>query len=427
MSNTVLTIGLAGLGTVGGGLVRLLSENKEELRSRTGCDIRLKSVAVRDISRPRDLPEGVRLTDNPMTLAEDPEIDVVIELMGGIDLAKQLIARSLENGKQIITANKALLAEEGSSLFRLAAEKKAALRYEASVAGGIPVVETLKESLTGNRISSLEGILNGTGNYILSEMTSKGRDFSAALADAQEKGFAEADPTLDIDGYDTARKLVLLIRLAWGVDYPYTEMPIRGIRNLDRMDIEFAREFGYRIKLLGRAKMRNGRLEAGVFPTLVNHTYLLARVGGAFNAVRLEGNAVGTLFLHGLGAGSLPTASAVLGDLVSIARGNNRFNSGFYQQVLPRADILPPDQASSTYYMRFMVKDDSGVLRDLAGALSDQGVSIAQAIQKGQSEGAVPLVFMTHEASVHAVDKAIEHMRKADFLLAPAICYRVMG
>ncbi len=427
MSNTVLTIGLAGLGTVGGGLVRLLSENKEELRSRTGCDIRLKSVAVRDISRPRDLPEGVRLTDNPMTLAEDPEIDVVIELMGGIDLAKQLIARSLENGKQIITANKALLAEEGSSLFRLAAEKKAALRYEASVAGGIPVVETLKESLTGNRISSLEGILNGTGNYILSEMTSKGRDFSAALADAQEKGFAEADPTLDIDGYDTAHKLVLLIRLAWGVDYPYTEMPIRGIRNLDRMDIEFAREFGYRIKLLGRAKMRNGRLEAGVFPTLVNHTYLLARVGGAFNAVRLEGNAVGTLFLHGLGAGSLPTASAVLGDLVSIARGNNRFNSGFYQQVLPRADILPPDQASSTYYMRFMVKDDSGVLRDLAGALSDQGVSIAQAIQKGQSEGAVPLVFMTHEASVHAVDKAIEHMRKADFLLAPAICYRVMG
>lgn len=359
MSNTVLTIGLAGLGTVGGGLVRLLSENKEELRSRTGCDIRLKSVAVRDISRPRDLPEGVRLTDNPMTLAEDPEIDVVIELMGGIDLAKQLIARSLENGKQIITANKALLAEEGSSLFRLAAEKKAALRYEASVAGGIPVVETLKESLTGNRISSLEGILNGTGNYILSEMTSKGRDFSAALADAQEKGFAEADPTLDIDGYDTAHKLVLLIRLAWGVDYPYTEMPIRGIRNLDRMDIEFAREFGYRIKLLGRAKMRNGRLEAGVFPTLVNHTYLLARVGGAFNAVRLEGNAVGTLFLHGLGAGSLPTASAVLGDLVSIARGNNRFNSGFYQQVLPRADILPPDQASSTYYMRFMVKDDS--------------------------------------------------------------------
>ena len=427
MSNTVLTIGLAGLGTVGGGLGRLLSENKEELRSRTGCDIRLKSVAVRDISRPRDLPEGVRLTDNPMTLAEDPEIDGVIELMGGIDLAKQLIARSLENGKQIITANKALLAEEGSSLFRLAAEKKAALRYEASVAGGIPVVETLKESLTGNRISSLEGILNGTGNYILSEMTSKGRDFSAALADAQEKGFAEADPTLDIDGYDTAHKLVLLIRLAWGVDYPYTEMPIRGIRNLDRMDIEFAREFGYRIKLLGRAKMRNGRLEAGVFPTLVNHTYLLARVGGAFNAVRLEGNAVGTLFLHGLGAGSLPTASAVLGDLVSIARGNNRFNSGFYQQVLPRADILPPDQASSTYYMRFMVKDDSGVLRDLAGALSDQGVSIAQAIQKGQSEGAVPLVFMTHEASVHAVDKAIEHMRKADFLLAPAICYRVMG
>lgn len=427
MSCDVLTIGLAGLGTVGSGFVHLLSENKEELRARTGCDIRLKSVAVRDTTRQRNLPDGVQLLNDPMQLAADPEIDVVIELMGGIETAKQLIARSLENGKQIITANKALLAEEGACLFRLAEEKKAALRYEASVAGGIPIVETLKESLTGNRITSLEGILNGTGNYILSEMTSKGRTFDAALADAQEKGYAETDPTLDIDGYDTAHKLVLLIRLAWGVDYPYTEMPIRGIRNLDRMDIEFAREFGYRIKLLGRAKMRNGQLEAGVFPTLVNHTYLLARVGGAFNAVRLEGNAVGSLFLHGLGAGSLPTASAVLGDLVSIARHNNRLNSGFYQQVLPKANILPPEQACSTYYMRFMVKDDPGVLRDLAGALSDQGVSIAQAIQKGQSEGAVPLVFMTHEASVQAVTKAVDNMRRADFLLAPAICYRVMG
>ena len=296
-----------------------------------------------------------------------------------------------------------------------------------AVAGGIPIVQTLKESLTGNHITSLEGILNGTGNYILSEMTSKGVNFAPALAEAQEKGYAEADPTLDIDGFDTAHKLVLLIRLAWGVDYPYTKMPIEGIRNLDKMDIDFAREFGYRIKLLGRARMRDGKLEAGVFPTLVNHTYLLARVGGAYNAVRVEGNAVGSLFLHGLGAGSLPTASAVLGDLISIARQNNKLNSGFVKQVLPQADILPPEEACSTYYMRFMVKDDPGVLRDLSGALSDQGVSIAQAIQKGQSEAGVPLVFMTHEAPVSAIRKAVETMRKSDFLLAPAICYRVMG
>ena len=391
--NTTLNIGLAGLGTVGGGLVRLLSENAEEIRARSGCDFNLKAVAVRNPNRKRDLPEGVRLTTDPMTLADDPDIDVVIELMGGIDTAKELITRSLAKGKQVVTANKALLAEEGESLFRLADEKGATLLYEASVAGGIPIVQTLKESLTGNHITSLEGILNGTGNYILSEMTSKGVNFAPALAEAQEKGYAEADPTLDIDGFDTAHKLVLLIR----------------------------------IKLLGRARMRDGKLEAGVFPTLVNHTYLLARVGGAYNAVRVEGNAVGSLFLHGLGAGSLPTASAVLGDLISIARQNNKLNSGFVKQVLPQADILPPEEACSTYYMRFMVKDDPGVLRDLSGALSDQGVSIAQAIQKGQSEAGVPLVFMTHEASVSAIRKAVETMRKSDFLLAPAICYRVMG
>ena len=338
--NTTLNIGLAGLGTVGGGLVRLLSENAEEIRARSGCDFNLKAVAVRNPNRKRDLPEGVRLTTDPMTLADDPDIDVVIELMGGIDTAKELITRSLAKGKQVVTANKALLAEEGESLFRLADEKGATLLYEASVAGGIPIVQTLKESLTGNHITSLEGILNGTGNYILSEMTSKGVNFAPALAEAQEKGYAEADPTLDIDGFDTAHKLVLLIRLAWGVDYPYTKMPIEGIRNLDKMDIDFAREFGYRIKLLGRARMRDGKLEAGVFPTLVNHTYLLARVGGAYNAVRVEGNAVGSLFLHGLGAGSLPTASAVLGDLISIARQNNKLNSGFVKQVLPQADIL---------------------------------------------------------------------------------------
>ena len=303
--NTTLNIGLAGLGTVGGGLVRLLSENAEEIRARSGCDFYLKAVAVRNPNRKRDLPEGVRLTTDPMTLADDPDIDVVIELMGGIDTAKELITRSLAKGKQVVTANKALLAEEGESLFRLADEKGATLLYEASVAGGIPIVQTLKESLTGNHITSLEGILNGTGNYILSEMTSKGVNFAPALAEAQEKGYAEADPTLDIDGFDTAHKLVLLIRLAWGVDYPYTKMPIEGIRNLDKMDIDFAREFGYRIKLLGRARMRDGKLEAGVFPTLVNHTYLLARVGGAYNAVRVEGNAVGSLFLHGLGAGTL--------------------------------------------------------------------------------------------------------------------------
>ena len=226
------------------------------------------------------------------------------------------------------------------------------------MAGGIPIVQTLKESLTGNHITSLEGILNGTGNYILSEMTSKGVNFAPALAEAQEKGYAEADPTLDIDGFDTAHKLVLLIRLAWGVDYPYTKMPIEGIRNLDKMDIDFAREFGYRIKLLGRARMRDGKLEAGVFPTLVNHTYLLARVGGAYNAVRVEGNAVGSLFLHGLGAGSLPTASSILSDIM--ARLNN------YRYEYKKMNYIEkPDYTTDItlkIYARYKETDVQGIL-----------------------------------------------------------------
>ena len=423
-----LTLGLAGLGTVGSGLVRLLRENAEELRQRSGCEFRLKTVAVRDASRERDLPAGTRLTTDPAELARDPDIDVVVELMGGVTTAKQLITASLDNGKHVVTANKALLAEDGTDLFRQAGEKKNALLYEASVAGGIPVVQTLKDSLAGNRILSIEGILNGTSNFILSEMTSRGMDFATALRGAQENGYAEADPTLDIDGFDTAHKLVLLVRLAWGLDYPYTSMPVQGIRNLDRMDIDFAREFGYRVKLLGRARLTGeGKVEAGVFPTLVNHTYLLARVGGAFNAIRIEANAVGSLFLHGPGAGSLPTASAVLGDIVSIARRAHLLNSGFVQQVLPPASVQPAAEARSTCYLRFMVKDNPGVLRDLSGALADHGVSIAQAMQKERSENGVPLVLMTHEASAQAVRDAIADMLRADFLLAPAVCYRVMG
>lgn len=422
-----LTIGLAGLGTVGSSLVRLLTENRPQIEARSGCSFRLKSVLVRDASRPRELPEGTLLTTDGAAVVDDPEIDVFIELMGGIEPARSLIRSALRNGKHVITANKALLAEAGTELFQLAEAKGVLLLYEAAVAGGIPIVQVLKESLAGNRIVSLEGILNGTGNYILSEMTSKGMDFASALAGAQAEGYAEADPTLDIDGHDTAHKLVLLIRLAWGVDYPYALMPVQGIRNLARMDIDFAREFGYRIKLLGRARMENNKLEAGVFPSLVKYTYLLARVGGPFNAVRVEGNAVGSLFLHGQGAGGLPTGSAVLGDLLAAARGVMPHNSGFVSQTPPRAEILPPEEARSTYYIRFMVQDRPGVMRDLAGALAEQGVSIAQAIQKEECEEGVPLVIMTHAAKEKAITAALTKLNESDSLREPAVCFRVMG
>ncbi len=423
-----LVIGMAGFGTVGSGLARVLDENRQWITERTGREMVIKTILVRDLAKPRawPVPDGATLTADPAVLTDDPEIDVLVELMGGIAAPHAIIQRALEAGKHVVTANKALLAENGYDLYRLAEQKYVGLHHEASVAGGIPIVQTLKESLAGNRIGSLVGILNGTANYILSEMTSNGLDFATALSQAQELGYAEADPTLDIEGHDTAHKLVLLIRLAYGMDYPYAELPVQGIAGIDRMDIEFARELGFRIKLLAQVREVDGKLEAGVFPTLVKHTFLIARVGGAYNAIRLEGNAVGPVFLHGLGAGSLPTASAVLADLMTVARGGAPHNTGFQRQVPPRADILPPADAESSYYVRAMVPDNPGVLRDLAGAMADHSISIAQAIQKGQHPQGVPLVFMTHAAKASAIQGAIAQVQAAGLLLAPPVCYRVL-
>jgi homoserine dehydrogenase len=275
-------------------------------------------------------------------------------------------------------------------------------------------------------MTSLVGILNGTANYILSEMTTNGLDFDTALSQAQELGFAEADPTLDIEGFDAAHKLCLLIRLAFGRDYPFSMLPVQGISGVDRMDIEFAREFGYRLKLLGEVRNVDGRLEAGVFPMLVHHTYLIARVGGAYNAVRMEGNAVGPVFLHGLGAGATPTGSAVLSDIMAVARGCAPNNTGFVEQVPAPADIMPPEEAEACYYFRVMVRDQPGVLRDLAGAMARQDISIAQAVQKGQDPGGVPIVFMTHEAKARNVAAALEDLKGAGLLLAEPVHYRIL-
>ncbi len=423
-----LRIGLAGFGTVGGGLVRMLAENAELIRQRTGRDMEVSRILVRDLKKIRaiPLPSGAQLTDDPAQLTDDPAIDVLVELMGGIDAPHALISRALDKGKHVVTANKALLAEKGDDLFRKAAQQKLMLQFEASVAGAIPIVATLKESLAGNSIHSLVGILNGTSNYILSEMSSNNLDFATALSQAQELGYAEADPTLDIDGHDAAHKLVLLIRLAYGKEYPYTAMPIHGIRGMNRMDINFAREFGYRIKLIGQAHVVDGKLEAGVFPTLVNHTFLLARVGGSYNAVRVEGNAVGSLFLHGRGAGDLPTASAVMGDLLTVARQAMPNNTGFVAQEFARAAILPPEEARSSYYVRVMVQDRSGVLRDIAGCMAQENISMAQVIQKPEEADGVPLVFMTHEASAQAMHNALAKVEQAGLLRVPAVYYRVL-
>ena len=429
MNKAPLFIGLAGYGTVGSGLAEVLHTNKACILRRLGREIRIKRVLERDHDKVRQSPfldKGVGVGTDPTELYNDPDIALVVELMGGIDFPAQVIKGALQAGKHVVTANKALLAEAGTELFALAAQKGLSLGYEASVCGAIPIVQALRESLAGNEVVNITGILNGTSNYILSEMSTKGMPFDVALAEAQALGYAEAIPTLDIEGIDAAHKLTLLIRLAYGVDYPFAKLPVSGVKGMDPMDIAFAREFGYRIKLVGQARNVNGRIEAGVFPTLVHHTQLMARVGGVYNAVRVEGNASGPIFMHGRGAGGVPTGSAVLADIMAVARGSLPNNTGFVEQTLPPADIFPADEAVSQFYLRVMVPDKPGVLRDLAGCMADQGVSMAQVIQRTDEGKGVPLVFMTHETTEEAMSTALQRTLDTGMLRQPAVYFRVL-
>lgn len=434
MNNEIFKIGLAGFGVVGSGLCRLLQDNADIIFRRTGKKIVVKTILVRNKAKKRDipLPENAILTTDPEKLFADPEIEAVVELIGGVDEAYKLVKGAIANNKHIITANKALLAEKGLSLLDLAREKDRILRYEASVAGAIPVVSALKESMNGNRINSLVGILNGTSNYILSEMTTSNLDFNIALSQAQELGYAEADPSLDIDGGDAAHKLIILIRLAFGLNYPLSSLSVRGIRNLSALDIRLAREFGYRIKLLGQVQaIRDTQgqecLAAGIFPALVHHTLLLARVGGSFNALRIGANASGPLFFHGKGAGSLPTAGAVLADLVAVARNEAPNNSGFAEPDMPEACIMPADEWPSCYYARVMVEDTPGVLRDISGCMAAEGISVAQMIQKaGAGSTSVPLVFMTHRTCDKAMLGALARAQNMGLLKEKPVWFRVL-
>ena len=429
-----LRLGLAGFGTVGSGLVKILSENREIILARTGRDIRIKTILVRDLSKKRAVataPE-VQFTVNADDLVNDPGIDVVVELMGGTGTAYSLIKGALEAGKHVVTANKHLLALHGPELMALAASRGLGLFFEASVAGGIPIVQTLRESLGANRIERLVGILNGTANYILSEMTTSHLDFAQALKQAQDLGYAEADPTYDIEGLDTAHKLVVLIRLAYGRDFPLKDVPVRGITQVTGLDIEFARELGYRIKLLAQAREVDGKIEASVQPTLVKYTFLLARVGGNFNAVRVEGNAVGPIMLHGQGAGDTPTGSAVMADIMALCRGlavpGWRFdNTGFGNRPLAEAEILPAEDAASMHYFRFSVADHPGVMAAIATAMSVHGISIAQAMQKGDMSGTdVPIVFLTHNARAAAVAEVIREIDAMSFTVRPTVHFPIL-
>ena len=427
MPRNAFYIGLAGFGTVGSGLADVLAMNRAWIKRRTGRDIVIKTVADLDANKKNTVQAlGASFTTDAQNLIRDPEVDIVVELIGGTNVARELIKAALKAGKHVVTANKALLAEFGPELFALAAAGDKHLGYEASVAGGIPLVQTFKGSLAGNRTEKVLGILNGTSNFILTEMTVRGMDFTAALKLAQEKGYAEADPTLDIEGVDAAHKLVLLVRLAFGKDFPLSRLTVTGISKVEPMDIHFAREFGYQIKLIAQAGEINGKIEAGVFPALVPETDLLAAVHGSFNAVRLTGNA-GPIMLHGYGAGDLPTGSAVLADIMAVARGREPDNTGFVDPDLPPAQVMDPLECEYRHYFRFVVADRPGVMAGIAHAMAGREISIAQAVQKGdESAENVPIVFLTHTAKAGAVKSVLEEINAMDFILAPTVHYRIL-
>jgi len=412
-----VNIGLVGFGTVGSGLVSILLDPQNELAKKLGFELRLARIVDRDITRDRGIavPDGL-LTTDLSTVLEDPAIDIVVELVGGTDFAKDLILRAVRAGKHVVTANKALLAADGQAVFDAAAAAGVEVGFEASVAGGIPIIKVLKEGLVGNRISSIYGIINGTANYILSKMTAEGAPFPEVLAEAQRLGYAEADPTFDVDGVDAAHKLAILASIAFGIPGSYDDLYVEGIRRITPLDIRFASEFGYKIKLLAIAKRDGGQVELRVHPTMLPEDQMIAKVEGVFNALYVEGDAVGPTLYYGRGAGDRPTGSAVLADIVDIARnlrtGAPNRVSPFGRPLDEPLEVKPMKDVRCSYYFRFSAHDRPGVLSKIAGIFGRHDISIASVIQKGRKEGgSVPLVILTHEASEENVSRAMADIR----------------
>ena len=407
--NPPLRIALAGLGTVGVGTVKLLQHNAELLAARAGRPLSITAVAARDQRRERGIDLGdARWFADAAAMARDPEIDVVVELIGGSDgVAREVVAGAIGAGKHVVSANKALLAHHGTELARRAEERGVALLFEAAVAGGIPILKALREGLAANNVTRIYGILNGTCNYILTAMRDSGRDFADVLGEAQRLGYAEADPSFDIDGVDAAHKLALLAAVAFGSKIDFAGVHVEGIRHVSALDIEFAAELGYRIKLLGLARLTPHGLEQRVHACMVPRLAPIAAVDGVFNAVVVEGDFVGRVMLEGRGAGAQPTASAVVADLIDIAKG--RWSQGFMvpATALAARPSAPMARHIGAYYVRLMVVDRPGVIADVAAALRDEQVSMEQMIQRGRSPGeAVPVVLTTHETEEAAMRRA---------------------
>ncbi len=426
-----INVGIIGFGTVGSGTARILIENRELIKDKTDITINLKKIADIDIERDRgiNIPRSI-LTTNAEDILDDPDIHVVVELIGGIHPAKEFILEAIDRGKHVVTANKALLATEGDEIFRRADEKGVLIGFEAAVAGGIPIIKVIREALVGNRILSIYGIINGTSNYILTKMTDEGMDFKEALKKAQEHGYAEADPSFDIEGIDSAHKLTLLASLAFGIPLSYESIYVEGISEIASQDIEFAKELGYKIKLLAIAKRVDSEVELRVHPTMIPESYLISKVDGVLNAVYVVGDAVGETLYYGRGAGDMPTGSAVVSDIVDISTRIVGRCTPLSEYIGREKEIKlrPVQEIESMYYFRFSAIDRPGVLSKISGILGKHQISIASVIQKGRRVGeAVPLVLLTHKAKEADVQKALLEINQLDVVTGKTALIRVEG
>ena len=430
-----INIGIIGFGTIGAGTAKILINNAEIIKRRLGLPVVLKRIADLDIKKDRGIKlEKDVLTEKAEDILNDPDIDIVIELIGGYEPAKKFILKAIENKKNVVTANKALLAVHGEEIYKAASVKKVDIGFEGSVGGGIPIIRVLKEGLAANNILSIYGIINGTSNYILTKMTNEGKAFSDVLSEAQRLGYAEADPTFDIEGIDSAHKLAVLTTLAFGTPVKFDNIYTEGITKVTPLDIEYAKEFGYKIKLLAISKMDNGEIEVRVHPTMVPNEYLISTVEGVFNAIYVAGDAVGETMFYGRGAGDMPTGSAVVSDIIEIARDiiNNsigRVPSPAFQLNERKAlKIKKMDDIVCPFYLRFMAMDNPGVLSKISGVLGEHNISIASMIQKGRKEGgAVSVVMMTHEAKEKDIQDALTEIDKMSFVSAKTAFIRVEG
>lgn len=430
-----VNVGIIGFGTVGSGTVEILLKNRETISSRVGCELVIKKIADLDTARDRGVavPSDL-LTTDAMEIIRDPRIDVVVEVIGGLTHARDFILKAMESKKHVITANKALLAEHGAEIYDAAMKHGVSLGFEAAVGGGIPVIRSLREGLSANRIHTIMGILNGTSNYILTRMSQKQLSYDSAVEEAIRLGYAEDPPTLDVDGTDAAHKLAILLSIALGVPIPFHSIYREGIDRLTPDDIRFAADFGFSIKLLAIARTSGDRVEARVHPAMVSLDHIMANVNGVYNAIYLEGDFVGPNLYYGYGAGKRPTGSSVVSDLMHLARQMQCGCKGVISPLaharpsLRQVGVQPIEELRTTYYFRFSAKDSPGVLSKISGILGENDISIYSVIQKGRDlNGSVPVVMLTHEAKESSVQRALGQMEHLDVLMDKTLTIRVEG